>query len=108
MSEDVLQKLYNTIRNRAAASPDESYSAKLLAGGPAYSGRKLAEEAVETLIAAMQEDDAALTSEAADVLFHLLVVLAGRNVSLDAVYAELQRREAQSGLAERANRDVVN
>ena len=108
MSLDVLQTLYKTISDRANASPEESYSAKLIAGGPAYAGRKLAEESVETLIAAMQEDDGALMSEAADVLFHLLAVLVARNVSLDAVYDELRRREGMSGLAEKASRGEAN
>ena len=66
--------------------------------------RKFGEEAVETLIAAVAGDDAALTAEASDVLYHLLVLLQSRGISLDAVMTELERRTRQSGLAEKATR----
>src|SRR5829696_6340166 len=99
-----LPDLAALVAERAAASPDESYTAKLLAGGPARAAKKLGEEAVEAAIAAVQGDRAGLVSEAADVLYHLLVVLEGAKIPLDEVLGELQRRTAQSGLAEKAGR----
>jgi len=105
MTPDPLGQLYETICVRAQASSNESYSARLIAGGPSLAGRKLSEEAVETLIAAMQDDDAAVVSEAADVLYHLLALLATRSIPLQAVYDELARRSGQSGLAEKASRN---
>lgn len=99
-----LADLARIVTERAAASPDQSYTAKLIAGGPARAAKKLGEEAVEAAIAAVQGDRAGLVAEAADVLYHLLVVLEGAGVSLDEVMAELQRRTAQSGLAEKAGR----
>lgn len=105
MTPDPLSQLYEKIVARAQASSNESYSARLMAGGPSLAGRKLSEEAVETLIAAMQGDDAAVVSEAADVLYHLLALLATRSISLQAVYDELAGRTGQSGLAEKASRN---
>jgi len=81
-----------------------SYTAKLLAGGVGRCARKFGEEAVEAVIAATSEDEKALTAEAADVLYHLLVLLRVRGVGLDAVMSELERRTGQGGLAERAAR----
>ncbi len=107
MSEDPLKELYQTICERAAQSSDDSYSAKLVAGGPEYAGRKLAEEAVEALIAALQGQDQEVIGEAADVLYHLLAVLATRQIPISAVYDELARRRGQSGLAEKASRAKV-
>jgi phosphoribosyl-ATP pyrophosphohydrolase len=92
------------IHRRAAAPPAESYTAKLLAGDPAKAAKKLGEEAVEAVIAAVAGDRANLTKEAADVLYHLLIVLKGANVPLSAVMAELEARTAQGGLAEKASR----
>jgi phosphoribosyl-ATP pyrophosphohydrolase len=100
-----LPDLAALVAERAAASPDESYTAKLLAAGPARAAKKLGEEAVEAAIAAVQGDRAGLVSEAADVIYHLLVVLEGARVPLDEVMAELQRRTAQGGLAEKAARE---
>ena len=99
-----LSDLDRIVAERAAESPDGSYTAKLLAGGPSRSAKKLGEEAVEAAIAAVQGDRAALVAEAADVLYHLLVVLRAGGASLDEVMAELERRTAQSGLAEKAAR----
>ncbi|BCM87409.1 hypothetical protein NS228_02220 [Methylobacterium indicum] len=99
-----LADLDRIVRERAAASPDESYTAKLVAGGPARPAKKLGEEAVEAAIAAVQGDRDGLTAEAADVLYHLLVVLRAAEVPLEAVMAELERRTAQSGIAEKAAR----
>jgi len=104
MSPFGLADLERIVAERAAASADESYTAKLLAGGPSRAAKKLGEEAVEAAIAAVQGDRAALTAEAADVLYHLLVVLRGAGIPLDSVMDELYRRTAQSGLAEKASR----
>ncbi|KMO20242.1 phosphoribosyl-ATP diphosphatase [Methylobacterium platani] len=104
MTSFTLADLDRIVRERAAASPEESYTAKLVAGGPARPAKKLGEEAVEAAIAAVQGDRDGLTAEAADVLYHLLVVLRTAEVPLDAVMAELERRTAQSGIAEKAAR----
>jgi phosphoribosyl-ATP pyrophosphohydrolase len=99
-----LADLARIVAERAAASPEQSYTAKLLSEGIGRAAKKLGEEAVEAVIAAVQGDRAGLTAEAADVLYHLLVVLQGAGVPLDDVMRELQRRTAQSGLAEKAGR----
>ena len=104
MTTFTLADLDRIVRERAAASPEESYTAKLVAGGPARPAKKLGEEAVEAAIAAVQGDRDGLTAEAADVLYHLLVVLRAADVPLEAVMAELERRTAQSGIAEKAAR----
>ena len=98
-----LDDLFAEILTRRGASPDESYSAQLLADLPRAT-RKLGEEAIETITAALTEDDDALIGEAADVLYHLLVVLAAREVTLDAVMDQLAARRGHSGLAEKAAR----
>lgn len=99
-----LEDLARIVAERAAAPVSESYTAKLLADGPAKAAKKLGEEAVEAAIAAVQGDRQNLTAEAADVLYHLLVLLQGANIPLSDVMAELERRTAQSGLAEKAAR----
>jgi phosphoribosyl-ATP pyrophosphohydrolase len=99
-----LADLAAIVADRARSGDAGSYTAKLLAGGPARCAKKFGEESVELALAAVAEDDAALTVEAADVLYHLLVLLAARGVALDAVMAELARRTAQGGLAEKASR----
>ncbi|AWN46876.1 phosphoribosyl-ATP diphosphatase [Methylobacterium terrae] len=104
MTSFTLADLDRIVRERAAASPEESYTAKLVAGGPARPAKKLGEEAVEAAIAAVQGDRDGLKAEAADVLYHLLVVLRAAEVPLEAVMAELERRTAQSGIAEKAAR----
>ena len=104
MSRFTLDDLARIVADRAAASPETSYTAKLLAGGPARAAKKLGEEGVEAAIAAVQGDRAGLTDEAADVLYHLLVLLQGAGIPLQDVMAELERRTAQSGLAEKAAR----
>ena len=87
-----------------ASSPDTSWTAKLLARGPEKCAEKFGEEAIEAIIEAVKGDRARLIAEAADVLYHLLVMLAARDVTLAEVLAELERREGQSGLAEKAAR----
>jgi phosphoribosyl-ATP pyrophosphohydrolase len=101
---DSLDALEAVIRERRGADPSTSYVAKLTAAGRARIAQKLGEEATETVIAAMADDKAALTGEAADLVFHLLVLLADAGLSLDDVRAELARREGVSGLDERASR----
>lgn len=101
---DTLLRLEHTIRARRTADPSTSYVAKLTAKGRGKIAQKLGEEATETIIAALSEDDAALTGEAADLLFHLLVLLADRGVALADVLAVLDAREGLSGLAEKAAR----
>ena len=99
-----LDALYQTILSRKSADPDSSWTASLLARGPEKCAEKFGEEAVEAIIEAVRGDRDALTAEAADVLYHLLVMLAARDVPLDDVLAELDRRQAQSGIAEKAAR----
>jgi phosphoribosyl-ATP pyrophosphohydrolase len=99
-----LDDLARIIAERASAGSDKSYTAKLLAEGAHVAAKKLGEESVEAAIAAAQGDREALTREAADVLYHLLVVLKAGGVPLDEVMAELQRRTGQSGLEEKAAR----
>lgn len=99
-----LARLAATIAARKGADPETSWTAKLLAKGPEKCAEKFGEEAVEAIIEAVKGDRARLTSEAADVLYHLLVMLAARDVTLDEVLAELDRREGRSGLAEKASR----
>ncbi|WP_375553243.1 phosphoribosyl-ATP diphosphatase [Roseovarius mucosus] len=99
-----LDDLARIIAARAAADPESSWTAKLLAKGPEKCAEKFGEEAIEAIIEAVKGDSARLTSEAADVLFHLLVMLQSRDVALSDVMAELARRQGTSGLAEKASR----
>ncbi|WP_347139913.1 phosphoribosyl-ATP diphosphatase [Paracoccus sp. SSK6] len=99
-----LHDLAATIAARKSADPDSSWTARLLAKGPEKCAEKFGEEAVEAIIEAVKGDRARLTSEAADVVFHLLVMLAARDVTLADVEAELDRRAGMSGLAEKAAR----
>jgi phosphoribosyl-ATP pyrophosphohydrolase len=101
---DTLQRLEQTIRQRLGASPDASYVAKLHARGLPVIARKFGEEAVEAITAALAGSREELTGEAADVLFHLLVLLAEKDILLAEVLAELDRREGVSGLDEKASR----
>jgi phosphoribosyl-ATP pyrophosphohydrolase len=100
----VLDRLAATIAARRGADPSTSHTAALLAKGPAKCAEKFGEEAVEAIIAAAQGDRAALTAEAADVLYHLMVMLAAQGLTLADVLAELERREGVSGVAEKAAR----
>jgi phosphoribosyl-ATP pyrophosphohydrolase len=104
MAGFTLQDLENRVRDRAQASADVSYTRKLIDRGVSYCAKKLGEEAVETVIAAVHEDDKHLTGEAADLLYHLLVVLHARGISLADVEAVLAERQRQSGLEEKASR----
>ena len=99
-----LDTLNARIAVRAAASPDESYTARLLAAGVPRCAKKFGEEAVEAVIAAAQGDQDGLAAESADLIYHWLVLLARTGVSLDAVAAKLEAREGTSGLAEKASR----
>jgi len=99
-----LNRLAVTIAARMGADPASSWTAQLLAKGPEKCAEKFGEEAVEAIIEAVRGDRARLTAEAADVLYHLLVMLAARGVTLADVEAELARREGTSGLAEKAAR----
>lgn len=99
-----IARLAATIDARKGADPDTSWTAKLLAKGPEKCAEKFGEEAIEAVIEAVKGDRARLTAEAADVLFHLLVMCAARGVTLDQIEAELTRREGVSGLAEKAAR----
>jgi phosphoribosyl-ATP pyrophosphohydrolase len=99
-----LESLAQVIAERARATGDQSYTRQLLDGGPEKCARKLGEEAVETALAGVSGDKAALVAESADLLYHLLVLLAARDVALHEVYAELERRTARSGLEEKESR----
>lgn len=99
-----LEALDQRVTERAAASPEESYTARLLHDGVDRCARKFGEEAVETIVSAVARDRNGVALEAADVLYHLLVLLKASGVTLDEVMAELDKRTAQSGLAEKASR----
>ena len=99
-----LDDLYATILSRKNADPSSSWTAQLLAKGPEKCAEKFGEEAIEAIIEAVKDDRKALTSEAADVLYHLLVMLAARDVPLSDVLDELARRQSTSGIAEKAAR----
>ena len=101
---EALARLWATIEARRGASPDSSYTAKLLAGGPSEVARKLGEESLEAVIEAVKGDKSALTRESADVLYHLLVLWEAAGLTPDAVAAELTRREGVSGIEEKKRR----
>lgn len=106
MSGFSLSDLERIVGQRAKASPDESWTAKLYAAGQTRAAKKLGEEAVETVIAAIGGDATELTNEAADLLYHLLVVLKIADIPLQTVLDELERRTVQSGLKEKASRQT--
>jgi phosphoribosyl-ATP pyrophosphohydrolase len=99
-----LDRLFQVIAARKGGDAASSYTAKLIAGGPTLCARKLGEEAIETVIAALGTDRQAVVSESADLLYHWLVTLAALDVEPAEVYAELGRREGRSGLDEKAAR----
>lgn len=105
MSEHtILERLAATIHQRRAETAGKSYTRQLLDGGPVKCAKKFGEEAVETVIAATGQDAGALTNEAADVLYHLLVLLESRDIALGDVLAVLEKRQGMSGLEEKASR----
>ncbi len=106
MADDMLDRLEATIRTRKDAGAVKSYTASLFFQGRRKIAQKLGEEAVETVIAACSGDDASIVPEAADLVFHLLVLLADAGLSLDDVRRELARREGQSGHDEKAGRPL--
>ena len=105
---EILGNLADEIAKRRNGSPDQSYTAKLLSQGIEKCAKKFGEEAVELALASMKQDKAHVASEAADVLYHLLVLLAASNVPLNDVMQELERRQGVSGLAEKAARSKDN
>ncbi|KQY25808.1 phosphoribosyl-ATP diphosphatase [Rhizobium sp. Root482] len=104
MTEFSLSTLEAIVATRAQASPDHSWTAKLVQHGQAKAAKKLGEEAVETVIAAISNDRENLVAESADLLYHLMVVLKIADIPLQDVMAELERRTSQSGLQEKASR----
>ncbi|MEM9795633.1 MAG: phosphoribosyl-ATP diphosphatase [Pseudomonadota bacterium] len=99
-----IDTLWQAIQDRRGAAAEESYTAALLAKGPAKCAEKFGEEAIEAIIETARSDPEALTREAADVLYHFCVMLAAANVNLSDVMAELERRQGMSGHAEKASR----
>lgn len=104
MTQFSLHDLETIIASRASVTDGSSWTAKLVSAGIGKASKKLGEEAVETIIAAISETDEALRGEAADLLYHLLVVLHMRGIKIDDIFSELENRTAQSGLAEKAAR----
>ncbi|MFT4002179.1 MAG: phosphoribosyl-ATP diphosphatase [Rhizobium sp.] len=104
MSGFTLSDLERIVEERSKASPEESWTAKLFAAGQPKAAKKLGEEAIEAVMAAVANDRDNLTYEAADLLYHLLVVLKIAGIPLQNVMGELERRTAQSGLQEKASR----
>lgn len=104
MANYTLEALAETIAARRNAASDASYTRKLLDGGPTKCARKFGEEAVEAMIAAIGEDRKAMTAEAADVLYHLLVLLEARDIPFADVLDVLEARTSQSGLEEKTSR----
>ncbi|MDC1482031.1 phosphoribosyl-ATP diphosphatase [Ascidiaceihabitans sp.] len=99
-----LNDLFETIKARKTADPSSSWTAQLLLKGPEKCAEKFGEEAIEAIIEAVKGDKAGLTAEAADVIYHLMVMLASRDISLDDVVDELAKRQAKSGIAEKDSR----
>ncbi len=101
----ILERLFQVIESRRGADPNQSYTARLLDKGPAKIAQKVGEEAVETVIAALSEDQDALASESADLLYHLLVLWSARGLDPQRVWSALASRDGVSGLAEKASRE---
>lgn len=104
MPEDILQRLSETISARRSAASGASYTKQLLESGPERCARKLGEEAIETVIAGISQDDSALVNEGADLIFHLMVLLESRGRSIEDVLQVLEGRMGRSGLEEKASR----
>lgn len=100
----ILRELAATIAERSKADPNSSWTAKLLSEGPEKCAEKFGEEAIEAVIEAVKGDQKKLTFEAADVLYHLLVMLKSRGVALEEVLMELNRRQGTSGISEKTSR----
>ena len=101
-----LEELFDIVEERANASPDESWTARLLSQGPQKRAEKYGEQAVEAIIEAVKGNKAGLIKESADVIFHLFVLLRSQDITLSEVLDELTSRQFQSGLAEKAARSV--
>jgi phosphoribosyl-ATP pyrophosphohydrolase len=99
-----LNDLFETIQTRKTADPSSSWTAQLLSKGPEKCAEKFGEEAIEAVIEAVKGDKQGLTSEAADVIYHLMVMLASHDISLEDVVDELVKRQAKSGIEEKASR----
>ncbi len=99
-----LEELFNVVEARAKASPNDSWTAKLLSKGPEKCAEKFGEEAVETIIEGAKQNRTGLIKESADVLFHLCVLLKSQNITLSDVMDELASRQSKSGLAEKESR----
>lgn len=104
MNDNILQKLCDVLEQRKLADPAESYTAGLLQGDPDKILKKIGEEATELVIASKSSEKDDIIHETADLLFHVLVLLKYHDLSLDDIYAELERRSGLSGLEEKANR----
>jgi phosphoribosyl-ATP pyrophosphohydrolase len=104
MTNFTLADLERIVATRAKAALDQSWTAKLMAKGPEHVAKKFGEEAIEAVLAAAMRDRAGLVAETADVLYHLMVLLAAYDIPLQEIMVELERRTAQSGLAEKASR----
>lgn len=104
MTDTTLERLAATIRARRSEDAAKSYTRQLLDAGRERCARKLGEEAIETVIAGIRQNDAALTAEAADLIYHLMVLLECRGIGLDQVLAVLEQRMGVSGLEEKARR----
>jgi phosphoribosyl-ATP pyrophosphohydrolase len=104
MTDTTLERLVTTIAARRGEAAEKSYTRQLLDAGPERCARKLGEEAIETVIAGISQDDAALKAEAADLIYHLLVLLESRRVALSDVLQALETRMGRSGLEEKASR----
>jgi len=103
-TDATIRRVFEVIASRKGGETDESYTAKLFAGGTEKIAQKLGEEAIETVIAAVEGDRARLTAESADMIYHLLVLLADAGLTPDDVIAELKRREGTSGIEEKLSR----
>lgn len=101
----ILDRLFAVIESRKGADPASSWTATLLAGGPEKIAKKVGEESVETIIAALAQDNAALASESADLLYHLLVLWAAKGIAPEDVWRALESRGSKSGIAEKASRN---
>ena len=104
MTDFTLKDLETIIASKATDDPLKSWTAKLISAGPEEIAKKLGEEATETIIAALTESKGAFVAESADLIYHWMVLARAKDVSLEEVLLELERRTAQSGLAEKASR----